>query len=183
LPGHARRRCWSLRRRRWDSNPLPPWSGDRGHGQEGPATCDSFVPVVTAPARPYPQIPDAVRTQRGPAAALTYHTAGRRPSCSCVGQGGQCVAGHRRGRRPCSAGSDEWLPGFGARVVGLSSTTSMTRARPAGIGACMSPGRMAICPSDGWESNILHAARLRTLHRLRPTPRCRPCRGRPRAWP
>ena len=60
--------------------------------------------------------------------------------------------GHRRCRRPCSAGSDECLPGFGARVVGLSSTSSMTSVRPAGIGPCMSPGRMGICRSDGWGS-------------------------------
>jgi hypothetical protein len=33
---------------------------------------------MTARARPYPQIPDAVRTQRGPAATLTDHTPGPR---------------------------------------------------------------------------------------------------------
>lgn len=51
------------------------------------------------------------------------------------------------------------------RVVGLSSTSSMTSARPAGIGPCMSPGRMGICPSDGWGVNL-----LRSLLRVRPGP-------------
>jgi hypothetical protein len=37
-------------------------SGDRGQEREGAATCDSVAPIVTACARPDPQIPDAVRT-------------------------------------------------------------------------------------------------------------------------
>jgi hypothetical protein len=80
---------------------------------------------------------------------------------------------HRRGRRPCSAGSDECLPGFGARAVGLSSTISMTRTRPAGIGLCMSPGRMGICPSDGQGAHPSSgAAWLRARVSLRSVPRC-----------
>jgi hypothetical protein len=42
-------------------------SGDRGQEREGAATCDSVAPIVTACARPDPQILDAVRTQHGTA--------------------------------------------------------------------------------------------------------------------
>src|SRR5512132_463505 len=59
-------------RRRWDSKPPPRCSGDRGQEPQGTATCDSFIPVVTAPARPDPQIPDAVRTQHGPGHPITF---------------------------------------------------------------------------------------------------------------
>jgi hypothetical protein len=88
---------------------------------------------------------DRARTGRDPhrrhqAASRLVLASGKEDSAS---------QGHRRGRRPCSAGSDEWWPGFGARVVRLSSMISMTSTRPAGIGLCMSPGRMGICPSDG----------------------------------
>jgi hypothetical protein len=134
---------------RWDSKPPLRWSGDRGHGQEGTATCDFFVPVVTASARPYPQVLDAVRTLRGPAATLSYRTMGRRPPCFRVGHGGQCVAGHRRGRRPCSTGSDERSLSLAPASSGCPSTISITSTRPAGIGPCMSPGRTGICASDG----------------------------------
>jgi hypothetical protein len=62
------------------------------------------------------------------------------------------MAGPQRGRRPCSTGSDERSLGCGARVVGVSCMISMTSARPAGIGACMRPGRTGTCPSNGWGS-------------------------------
>jgi hypothetical protein len=57
---------------RWDSNPPPYCSSSRGRGREGAATWDSFVPIVTARARPYPQVTDAVRTQHGPAGPHPY---------------------------------------------------------------------------------------------------------------
>jgi hypothetical protein len=119
--------------------------------------CNFFVPVVTATARPYPQTPDAVRTEPGPAATRTDDT--RPPAVLSLRPARRTVHGRgpRRGRSQCSAGSDERWPGVGARVVGLSSTSSMTSTRPAGIGPCMSPGRMGICPSDGWGVNILRA--------------------------
>jgi hypothetical protein len=41
---HARRNCWSRRRRRWDSKPLPYYVNDPGAGPEGSAICSSFYP-------------------------------------------------------------------------------------------------------------------------------------------
>jgi hypothetical protein len=90
--------------------------------------------------------PSADRPRRSP---TTQWAAGR----LVLASGREDSGGHRRGRRPCSAGSDECSPGFSARVVGLLSTISMTSTRPAGIGPCMSLGRMGICPSDGWEKS------------------------------
>jgi hypothetical protein len=66
LVGKGRRRPAAAVR--WDSKP-PPRCGGRGRGREGAATCDWFVPVVTVGVRRCPQIPDAVRTQNGPAHA------------------------------------------------------------------------------------------------------------------
>ena len=62
---------------RWDSNPPPYCSSSRGRGREGAATWDSFVPIVTARARPYPQVTDAVRTQHGPAGPHPYQACSR----------------------------------------------------------------------------------------------------------
>jgi hypothetical protein len=134
-----------MTRRRWDSNPPPCWSGDRGHGQEEAAACDFFVPVVTAPARSYPQVPDPVRTERGPVATLTDDTRAAGRLVLASGKEDSASQGHRRGRRPCSAGPDERSPGFGARVVGLTSTISMISTRPAGIGPFAGSRSSALC--------------------------------------
>jgi hypothetical protein len=40
-------------------------------------TWDSFVPIVTARVRPYPQVTDAVRTQHGPAGPHPYQAHSR----------------------------------------------------------------------------------------------------------
>ena len=106
---------------------------------------DRWCPPVSAGSRCGT---DPVRT--GP--TLTEHTRATGRLVLASGKEDSAWGGHRRGRRPCSAGSEESLPGFGARVIGLSSTSSMTSVRPAGIGPCMSPGRMGICRSDGWGS-------------------------------
>jgi hypothetical protein len=159
---------------RWDSKPPPRWSGDRCHGQEDAAACNFFVPVVTSAAAAYPQIPDAVRTGRD----LTDDT--RAAGCLVLASGREdsTSQGQRRGRRRCSAGSDECSPGCGARVVALSSTITMTNTRPAGIGLCMSPDRMGICPSDGQGAPPSSgAAWLRARISLRSVPRW------PVSWP
>jgi hypothetical protein len=49
------------------SKPPPSCSSGRGPGHEGTATCGSFRPVVTGRARRGPAVPDATRTQHGPA--------------------------------------------------------------------------------------------------------------------
>jgi hypothetical protein len=79
----------------------------------------------------------------------------------------------QRGRRPWLAGSDEWLPGFGVPVVGLSSTTSTTSVRPVGIGPSMNPGRMGICPSDSRRSTSFVRRGMASCPReLEIVPRC-----------
>ena len=96
--------------------------------------------------------PTRARMRCGPSAhGRDPHRRHQAAGCLVLASGEEDSAwqGHRRGRRPCSAGSAECLSGFCVRVVGLSSMISMISARPAGIGLCMSPGRMEICPSDG----------------------------------
>jgi hypothetical protein len=151
------------------------WAG-KGCGLRFLRTCrDRSCPLVSAGSR---SGADRARTGRDP----HRRHQGRRPSCSCVRQGGQCVPGAQRGRRPCSAGSDERSPGFGARVVGLTSTISMISTRPAGIGPCMSPGRMGICPSDGWGSTSFVRRGVASYPReVEIGSSVRPCRGRPHA--
>jgi hypothetical protein len=46
-------------------------------GEKVPRPGDSFVPIVTARARPYPQVTDAVRTQHGPAGPHPYQAYSR----------------------------------------------------------------------------------------------------------
>jgi hypothetical protein len=49
------------------SNPPPQYRSGRGPGREDALACGSSMPVVTAHVRRQPAVPDAVRTQRGPA--------------------------------------------------------------------------------------------------------------------
>jgi hypothetical protein len=52
--------------RRRGSSPPSPCCACRGPGREGALSCGSPQPVVTAPARRRPAVPDAARTQHGP---------------------------------------------------------------------------------------------------------------------
>jgi hypothetical protein len=49
------------------SNPAPGWFNGQGHGAGWPLTCDSRSPIKTARARREPVVPDAMRTEHGPA--------------------------------------------------------------------------------------------------------------------
>src|SRR4029453_11702518 len=60
---------------RWDSNPPSRSFISRRPGGEGRLTCGWCIPVVTARALRGPAVPDAVRTQHGPA-PLRHGTAG-----------------------------------------------------------------------------------------------------------
>ena len=63
LVGKGRRPAAAIR---WYSNPLRPYSNDRGSGREGAVTCRFVVLVVTARALRDPRMTNAVRTQSGP---------------------------------------------------------------------------------------------------------------------
>jgi hypothetical protein len=78
-PAHGLAGTWRQleRSRRGDLNPPSPCCAYRGPGRGGALTCRSPQPVVTAPARPGPAVPDAARTQRGPRA--TRRVAGSGP--------------------------------------------------------------------------------------------------------
>jgi hypothetical protein len=53
------------------SNPVPGCFAVRGWSGDGPVSCDSHVPTVTARAHRGPAVSDTVRTQRGPGACAT----------------------------------------------------------------------------------------------------------------
>jgi hypothetical protein len=85
---------------RRDSNPAPGCFAVRGRDGEGPLTCDPDSPTLTARARRGPAVPDAVRTQHGPAPLDYLLAKPDRPAWS------PATAGNGAGRGRCGVVRD-----------------------------------------------------------------------------